>query len=135
LAAAVFLFGWASQAAPPEAPNLPPLTTVSGSPRLPGKFIRADLVTDDVAAPRKFYGPLFGWVFRDFGNYSIAIIAERPVAGLFQMPRPAGRPEARPRWFGYISVPNVERAEPPSLGPRPTPMPSIPSAPRPSFRR
>ena len=29
-------------------PVLPPLTTVENNPRLPGKFIWADLVTDDV---------------------------------------------------------------------------------------
>lgn len=90
---------------------LPPLTTVSGSPRLPGKFVWADLVTDDVPAARKFYAQLFGWTFRDLGNYTIAGNAERPLAGLFQLERPKDRPEAKPRWFAYISVPNVERAQ------------------------
>ena len=93
------------------APPLPPLTTVSGSPRLPGKFVWADLVTDDVAAARKFYGALFGWTFRDTGGYLLAANDERPLCGLFQRPRPAGRPEAKPRWFGYISVASVEKAQ------------------------
>jgi predicted enzyme related to lactoylglutathione lyase len=90
---------------------LPPLTTVPGSPRLPGKFVWADLVTDDVGAARKFYGPLFGWTFRDTGGYVIASNDERPLCGIFQRPRPAGRPEATPRWFGYISVGSVEKAQ------------------------
>src|SRR5262245_32908962 len=94
-----------------EPPLLPPLSTVPGSPRLPGKFVWADLVTDDVAAARKFYGQLFGWTFRDLGNYTIAANAERPLGGIFHRPRPAGRPEATPRWFGYISVANIARAE------------------------
>jgi predicted enzyme related to lactoylglutathione lyase len=94
-----------------EPPALPPLTTVSGSPRLPGKFVWADLVTDDVAAARKFYGPLFGWTFRDAGSYIIAANDERPLCGLFQRARPTGRPEATPRWFGYISVRDVEKAQ------------------------
>jgi hypothetical protein len=42
-----------------DAPDLPPLTTVSGSPRLPGKFAWADLVTDNVPAARQFYTRLF----------------------------------------------------------------------------
>src|SRR5262245_11723679 len=57
-------FGFAA-----DPPPLPPLTTVSGSPRLPGKFVWADLVTDDVAAAQKFYGQLFGWTFREAGGY------------------------------------------------------------------
>jgi hypothetical protein len=53
LAAAALLFLKAPVFAA-ELPLLPPLTTVPGSPRLPGKFVWADLVTDDVAAARKF---------------------------------------------------------------------------------
>ena len=94
---------------PPTRRLLPPLNTVSGSPRLPGKFVWADLVTDDVPAARKFYGGLFGWTFRNLGNYTIAANDERPLCGMFQRPRPAD-PSAKPRWLGYISVSNVERA-------------------------
>ncbi len=94
-------------AAPPQ---LPPLTTVSGSPRLPGKFVWADLVTDDVPAARKFYAQLFGWTFRDLGNYTIAANDERPLGGMFQRAKPADA-SAKPRWFGYLSVANVARAE------------------------
>jgi predicted enzyme related to lactoylglutathione lyase len=94
-----------------EPPPLPPLTTVSGSPRLPGKFVWVDLVTDDVAAARKFYGALFGWTFQDLGAYVIAENQDRPVGGMFQRPRPADRPEGTPRWFGYVSVSSVERAQ------------------------
>ena len=92
-----------------EPLQLPPLTTVSGSPRLPGKFVWADLVTDDLPAARKFYGSLFKWSFRDIGNYSIASSDERPLCGLFQHPRPSDN-NATPRWVGYISVPDVRRA-------------------------
>jgi predicted enzyme related to lactoylglutathione lyase len=44
------------------------------------------------------------------GNYVIAANDERPLCGMFQRPRPADRPEAKPRWFGYLSVANVEKA-------------------------
>ena len=108
LTAAVLLF-WTSQNFAADTPKLPPLNTVSGSPRLPGKFVWADLVTDDVPAAQKFYGGLFGWTFRNLGNYTIAANDERPLCGLLQRPRPAD-PGARPRWIGYISVSNVERA-------------------------
>jgi hypothetical protein len=78
--------------------ELPPLTTVPNSPRLTGKFVWADLVTDDVPTARKFYTQMFGWTFRDVGNYAIAANDERPLAGMFQRPRPADRP-AQPRWI------------------------------------
>jgi hypothetical protein len=92
------------------APQLPPLTTVSGNPRLPGKFVWADLVTDDIAAARKFYGELFGWGFYSQGNYTIVVNAEHPLCGMFQRERPKDG-SAQPRWFGYISVGNVNKAQ------------------------
>jgi predicted enzyme related to lactoylglutathione lyase len=94
-----------------EAMKLPPLTTVSGSPRLPGKIVWADLVTDDAAAARNFYRQLFGWTFLDENGYLLGANEERPLCGIVQRARPADRPEAKPRWFGYISVPDVGRAQ------------------------
>lgn len=105
---AVGLLGLANASA--ATAELPPLTDVSGNPRLPGKFVWADLATDDAAAARTFYSRLFGWEFRDLGGYAIALSDGRPLCGLFQQPRPADKPDARPRWIGFISVPNVGRA-------------------------
>jgi predicted enzyme related to lactoylglutathione lyase len=93
-----------------DATQVPPLTAVPDAPRLPGKFVWADLVTDDVPAARRFYAQLFGWTFRETGNYSIASNDERPLCGMLQRPRPKDR-AAEPRWFGYISVDDVERAQ------------------------
>jgi predicted enzyme related to lactoylglutathione lyase len=92
-----------------DPPPLPPLTTAKGNPRLPGKFVWADLVTDDALAAQKFYSALFGWTFYDYGGYFIGMHEDRPLCGMFQRPRPKDR-VAEPRWFGYISVSNVERA-------------------------
>jgi len=58
----VFLMLLAAVARAAEA-ELPPLTTVENNPRLPGKFIWADLVTDDVTKARNFYSRVFGWQF------------------------------------------------------------------------
>jgi uncharacterized protein len=91
-------------------PPLPKLTTVSGSPRLPGKFVWADLVTDDVAAARKFYGGLFGWTFQSAGDYLIAASADRPLCGMLQRPRPKDQ-SAQPHWLGYLSAQSVDRAQ------------------------
>jgi predicted enzyme related to lactoylglutathione lyase len=107
--AAVLLTASASFAG--GTPELPPLTTVSSNARLPGKFVWADLVTDDVQAAQNFYAGLFGWTFRNVGNYVVAFNDERPLAGMFQRARPANDAKARPRWFGYISVGNVEKVQ------------------------
>lgn len=109
IATAALLF-WSPRNFAADIPALPPLTTVPGSPRLPGKFVWADLVTDDVPTAQKFYTQLFGWRFREIGNYSIGANDERPLCGMFQKPRPAD-PNAKPRWLGYISVANVEKAQ------------------------
>ena len=109
LLATAGLLLWTSRNFASDAPTLPPLTTVSGSPRLPGKFIWADLVTDDVLAAQKFYTALFGWKFYDYGGYIVGRNDDRPLCGMFQRPRPKDR-VAEPRWFGYISVGSVEKA-------------------------
>jgi predicted enzyme related to lactoylglutathione lyase len=109
LAACLVASALNGQAAPPDL-RLPPLTTVEPSPQLPGKFVWADLVTDNVEAARKFYGPMFGWTFQTVNNYTIASHDEQPLCGLIQRPRPAGS-SAQPRWFGYLSVASVAQAE------------------------
>ncbi len=109
LVGAVLLL-WASLSLAAEAPALPPLTTVSGSPRLPGKFVWADLVTDDALAAQKFYTALFGWKFYDYGGYLIGRNNDRPLCGIFQRPRPVDQ-SAKPRWLGFLSVPSVSRAQ------------------------
>jgi len=93
-----------------EPPPLPPLTTVSRSPRLPGKFVWADLVTDNALVAQQFYTALFGWKFYDYGGYLVGLNDDRPLCGMFQRPRPKDR-VAEPRWFGYISVNNVDKAQ------------------------
>jgi predicted enzyme related to lactoylglutathione lyase len=88
--------------------KLPPLG--NGGRRLPGKFVWADLVTYDVPGSAKFYKGLFGWNFTDYGGYVIVDNEERPIAGMFQKPKPDD-PQAKSRWFGYISVPNVAKVQ------------------------
>ena len=91
--------------------ELPPLTVDPGYPRLAGKFIWADLVTDDVLKARTFYSQLFGWQFWGVGNYLMAVNNDTALGGMFQKAPPANDPKAKPRWFGYISVPNVAKAQ------------------------
>jgi uncharacterized protein len=110
MAAALSLVCGMSAFAAPNAPELPPLNTVSGAPRLPGKFVWADLVTDNALAAQQFYTKLFGWKFWSYGDYLIGSNDDRPLCGIFQRPRPKDR-AAEPRWFGYISVKSVDKAQ------------------------
>jgi len=109
LATTALLF-WASRIFAGDASALPPLTTASGNPRLPGKFVWADLVTDDALVAQKFYTAMFGWKVYDYGGYFIGFSDDRPLCGMFQRPRPKDHADAKPRWFGYISVGSVEKA-------------------------
>ncbi len=102
--------GLATSASAAGPPDLPPLTTAS-NPRLPGKFVWADLVTHDARVAQEFYGGLFRWSFRSYGAYAIAANDERPLCGILQRPRPADQPGAKPRWIGFLSVNSVSRAE------------------------
>jgi predicted enzyme related to lactoylglutathione lyase len=89
--------------------RLPPLT-MKTSPRIPGKFIWADLVTDDAAVALKFYSGMFGWRFRNFGGYFIGVNEDHPLCGIVQQARPKDR-AAQPRWLPYMSVSSVDRAQ------------------------
>jgi predicted enzyme related to lactoylglutathione lyase len=109
LTAALSLACCLSAFAAPKTPELPPLNTVRGSPLLPGKFVWADLVTDNALAAQQFYTKLFGWKFWSYGDYLIGSNDDRPLCGIFQRPRPKDR-AAEPRWIGYISVKGVDKA-------------------------
>ena len=107
LAALVLSLAYSSSRA--AQAELPALTTASGNPRLPGKFVWADLVTDDLPKAVKFYSQVFDWQFFGIGNYTIAMNDQRPLAGMFQKQRPD--PKTKPRWFGYISVSDLGKAQ------------------------
>jgi hypothetical protein len=75
----------------------------------PGKFVWFDLVTDDPAALRQFYGAVFGWQFRTVGkppaSYALIENAGDSIGGMFYHARPAGAPSSA-RWLSLISVPD-----------------------------
>lgn len=80
-----------------------------------GKFVWADLITDDVAAAKAFYGELFGWRFEDTerpggGPYTLIVSrAGRYVGGMLEVPDPGdGRDYSR--WLPYLAVPDTDRA-------------------------
>ena len=45
----------------------PPITDAPAAVRTPGRFVWADLVTNDVGTAAAFYGKVFGWTFETYG--------------------------------------------------------------------
>lgn len=75
----------------------------------PGTPSWADLGTPDLDASIAFYSELFGWRIdkgpEEAGGYSMAMLRDKPVAGIGPLP-PGGAP---PSWSTYISVDDVEQ--------------------------
>jgi len=79
-----------------------------------GKFVWHDLITDDVAAARRFYGGLFGWSFEDSqrpggGAYTLIKSRGNYIGGMLQLGDP-GDGRDYTRWLGYLSVADVDAA-------------------------
>ena len=92
-------------AAPPGAAATPSSTLV-------GKFVWHDLITEDPAACRRFYGALLGWEFEDTHRgdrpYILVRAGGRYVAGIVAMPPDPSQELSQ--WLGYVSVPDVDAA-------------------------
>ncbi|MBI1759257.1 MAG: VOC family protein [Actinobacteria bacterium] len=68
-----------------------------------------DLGTTDIQAATKFYSDLFGWEVRsqgeEFGNYGIAFLRDKPVAGIG--PIVPGSGDA-PTWSTYLATADLD---------------------------
>ncbi len=89
--------------------NLTPVTSPPTGVRHQGKFVWHDLLTCDVAAAKKFYGDLFGWSFRDQGNYTVVLNNDQAIGGIVNV-KPKDDEEHAARWLASLSVPDVDQA-------------------------
>jgi hypothetical protein len=87
--------------------ELPPLPAAAGGAHLTGKFIWRDLLTDDVAAAKRFYGGLFGWEFADVADGAYVVISHRgrPVGGIVAADTKVKVDVSQ--WVSWLSVPDV----------------------------
>jgi predicted enzyme related to lactoylglutathione lyase len=104
-AAAALLLG-AACATQPDLPRLPPVSREATQVVQPGKFVWGDLISQDTAASKAFYGSLFGWTFSDDGRYTTVFNQGVPIAGMV-VARDANRGT---EWIGNVSVADVDRA-------------------------
>ena len=96
-----------------ELPPLPPLTSPATNEQLAGKFVWADIFSDDIAATRHFYEGLLGWDLRWISEapepYGIFSVNGYDVAGLAY--RDVEGEGAYARWVHYLSVADVGKSE------------------------
>lgn len=72
----------------------------------PGMPVWQTLITRDLDQAKEFYGPLFGWEFRDEDpGYAVATKEGMPVAGIIANPDSPGT-----RWGLYFHAEDVEAA-------------------------
>lgn len=106
------LLGLAGCAAVDPA-RFPPIDG-AGADRLPGKVVWHDLLTEDPAAAKRFYGELFGWTFRpvDLGagqTYTVIEHAGRGIGGLVDA-RGFNTDVNVSRWIPVLSVADMDAA-------------------------
>ena len=79
-----------------------------------GRFVWYELMSNDLAAARAFYGQVVGWGATDSQmpnmTYWLFTQGEEQVAGLMDIPPEARAMGAPPSWLGYIAVDDVDAA-------------------------
>ncbi len=75
-----------------------------------GAFSWQELMTDDVAAAKDFYGGLFGWSFEQMCTgemaYTVIKTGGQEIGGIMaKPPQAAGAPNM---WQGYVTVDDVD---------------------------
>lgn len=98
-----------------DAPAIPttavfqPLNDPATNEQHPGKFVWADLFTNDAAAATKFYTGVFDWKVsateQNGKSYTVFTSDGHPVAGLVPRTTAKGKPS---RWIGYIAVSDIK---------------------------
>ncbi len=111
LAIAVALLCSASSFGCTRSATLPPLVEDESAPKIPGKFVWHNLVTNDGAAARTFYGELFGWEFdvKKDGRYSVITYQGHNLGGILDASNEENPPKTG-RWLSAISVPDLDES-------------------------
>ena len=92
----------------------PAITTPPTSSFVLGKWVWAELFTEDVKVAVRFYGEMFGWSFQAFNaasgpGYTLALSEGEPVGGMLERGQ-RFQNERGSRWLGMISVADVKAA-------------------------
>lgn len=91
--------------------SLPAISPTASGREHPGKFVWFDLLTEDLASAREFYGEVFGWSFDapDAEGYALIRSGGVPIAGASEIDgRDADTSESL--WLASLSVADVDAA-------------------------
>ncbi|MGE0487107.1 MAG: VOC family protein [Gammaproteobacteria bacterium] len=81
-------------------------------PNRHGDYIWYELLTTDANAAETFYGNVIGWTASDSGqvgvDYRLLATADGHAGGMMQLTPDMTAGGARPAWFGYIAVNDVD---------------------------
>lgn len=76
-----------------------------------GEFCWNELITQDTAAAKEFYGSLFGWEIHDIDmgdvTYTMFKSGDKEIGGMLQTPQGQNIP---PHWMSYINVEDLDAA-------------------------
>jgi uncharacterized protein len=79
-----------------------------------GRFVWYELATTDMEAAKAFYSSVVGWSVLDASipgmPFALFTAADTSVSGLMLLSEDAEKNGARPRWIGYVGVPDVDAA-------------------------
>ncbi len=98
--------------------NLPSITDAPTGERLHGKIVWHDLLTNDPAASKRFYGELFGWKFESVGGiaglssntaYSLIRHNGRLIGGMIDTKALNNRTDIS-QWIIVMSVDDIDAA-------------------------
>ena len=110
LAGAVLAFAGGCTKA--TAPPWPAITEPPTGVHTPGRWVWAELFTDNVDAAKTFYQEVFGWKFESAGAgkdaYTLVRADGRPIAGIVHFAKPADAVRSA-RWLALMSVADVAR--------------------------
>ncbi len=92
----------------------PPITEPPTGHYVPGKWVWAELFSEDAKTAAHFYAEAFGWAFQSFeasrgSGYILALSDGDPVGGIIQRGHTFDNTPGS-RWLGMISVPDVKAA-------------------------
>ena len=80
-----------------------------------GRFVWYELMVDDTAAAKAFYGKVLGWGFDDMpmpgdasATYTLIKTGDTNVAGMMHLPDEAKAMGAVPAWQGHVAVDDVD---------------------------
>jgi len=95
------------------APRWPAISESPTDVHLQGRWVWADLITDNVDIEKRFYGEVFGWQYETNGTgkdaYTLIRADGRPIAGIVPYAKPADADRSA-RWLAFMSVPDPDRA-------------------------